>query len=80
MDQYTYWLLYGGLDLQIPVGIFRVKRNDTGLYVEKFDLAIKTWVKGPASLLRYVIGGEVGAEEVTEQEAKEVMDKLSILK
>lgn len=57
--------------------MFRVKRDDAGLHIEKFDPANQIWKEGPNSLLRYVIGGEVGADQISETKANEIILQLS---
>lgn len=53
--------------------IFRIRHEDDGLYVEKYDPAVGAWTEGPGTLLRFVNEGELGADEISEQEAERLI-------
>ncbi len=73
----SYWVLQGGSDLTEVRSVFRVRRDNKGAHVERFDPGTKGWLEGPASLLRYVIGGEVGADRVSRARAVKLANVLA---
>jgi hypothetical protein len=73
----TYWALWGGPDLDEVRTVFRVKRGQQGAHVERFDPVSKLWLEGPRSLLRYVVGGEVGADRISQSKAERLAEGLT---
>jgi len=72
----SYWALHGGPDLDEVRVIFRVRRDHEGAHIERFDPASKDWLAGPPSLLRYVVGGEVGADRISRAKATQIAGAL----
>lgn len=72
----SYWVLQGGPDLTEVRSVFRVRRDSEGAHVERFDPGTNEWLEGPRSLLRYVIGGEIGADRVSRAKALKLANAL----
>lgn len=53
--------------------VFRIRNDRTGLHVERWSPAAAAWTPGPGTLLRFVNEGELGAEEIEEQEARRLI-------
>jgi hypothetical protein len=58
-------------------GVFRKRVDETGLYLERFDPKTGGWIEDTPALAGYVYNGEVGAEEVTVEAARDLMARLS---
>lgn len=53
--------------------VYRIRTDDSGLYVERFDPAAGDWTPGPGTFLRFVNEGELGADEISAEEAERLI-------
>lgn len=53
--------------------LYRIRIDDEGLFIERFDPRAGAWTEGPSSFLRFVVDGELGAEEISAGEADRMM-------
>ena len=49
--------------------VFRDRRTDDGLFLERYDPASGTWIEATAQVIPYLYNGEIGATEITWREA-----------
>ena len=61
-----------GGDNANPEALIRMVRDASGLSPEYWDRHANRWIFEP-ELLRYTFKGEVGAEEVTEEQARAII-------
>jgi hypothetical protein len=76
MDRTDYWVLLSSVDLTTPTGLFRVRRDATGLFIESWAGG-DTWTDGPYTLGRYVYDGEPGADKIDESRVEAVKAQLA---
>ena len=56
-------------DFERMADLYRIRIDDDGLYVERFDPRATAWTEGPPTFLRFVNAGELGADEISADEA-----------
>lgn len=68
-------LVSEGRETADAYNIFREVRDSEGYSLQRLDLTDPThWIDDAAGLARYVIRGEPGAEEITEEEARRFVE------
>lgn len=53
--------------------MYRIRTDDSGRYVERFEPLAGSWAPGPGTFLRFVNEGELGADEISAEEAKRLI-------
>lgn len=53
--------------------VFRIRESARELHVDRWSPAAAAWTPGPGTLLRFVNEGEVGADEMDEEEARRLI-------
>lgn len=53
--------------------VFRIRESTRELRVERWSPADEAWTPGPGTLLRFVNEGELGADEIPEEEARRLI-------
>ena len=60
-------------EFRAVAAIFRLRPDEAGLHVERFDPTADAWTEGPPTLLRFVNDGEMGADEISALEASAII-------
>jgi hypothetical protein len=53
--------------------LYRIRYSATALEIERYDPEAAAWKPGPSEILRYVNGGEIGADEISKTEAEDLI-------
>lgn len=56
-------------EFKAVAAVYRIRIDDSGLHVERFDPVAGSWTPGPGTFLRFVNEGELGADEISAEEA-----------
>lgn len=60
-------------EFRAVAAVYRIRTDDSGLYVERFDPDAGSWTPGPETFLRFVNEGELGADEISAKEAERLI-------
>lgn len=53
--------------------LYRIRYTAAALEIERYDPEAAAWTPGPSEILRYVNEGEIGADEISKDEAERLI-------
>ncbi len=59
-----------------PLVVYRQRREEAALYLERWAPTSNEWVDASDTLSRFLFNGEIGLEPVTDDEARRLIETL----
>lgn len=60
-------------EFRAVAAVYRIRTDSSGLHIERHDAVTDTWTLGPGTFLSFVNEGELGADEISEEQAERLI-------